>query len=36
MWEFYYAECGDFIKQNMGISLSRMWGFHYADCVFLA
>ena len=24
MWEFYYAECGDFIKQNVGISLSRM------------
>ena len=32
MWEFHYAECGNFIKQNVGISLSRMWGFHYAEC----
>ena len=36
MWEFYYAECGNFIMQNVGISLCRMWEFHYAECVFLA
>lgn len=24
MWEFHYADCGDFIKQNVGISLSRL------------
>ena len=32
MWEFHYAECRDFIMQNVGISLCRMWGFHYAEC----
>ena len=24
MWEFHYTECGDFIKQNVGISLCRL------------
>lgn len=24
MWEFHYAECGNFIKQNVWISLSRL------------
>ena len=32
MWEFHYTECGDFIKQNIGILLCRMWEFHYAEC----
>ena len=24
MWEFYYAECGNFIMQNVGMSLCRL------------
>ena len=32
MWEFHYAECGNFIMQNVGILLCRMWKFYYAEC----
>ena len=32
MWEFYYAECGNFIMQNVGILSCRMWEFYHAEC----
>ena len=36
MWGFYYAECGDFIMQNVGISLCRMWILTYSLIVVLS
>lgn len=31
-FKIYYTKCGNFIMQNVEISLSRIWEFYYAEC----